>query len=291
MQKILPCLWFNDQAETAAKFYTTLFKSSKVGRVAYYGESGARVSGMKKDTVLTVEFEIEGWKILGLNGGPRFQFTPALSFMVSCETEEEIDTLWKKLSEGGTVRMGLDKYPWSTKYGWTADRFGVEWQLNLTPGLKKICPALLFVDEKFGKGEEALRFYQSVFPRSEIKDISRDEQTKSIQYCRFTLAGDEFVLMEGQGKHGFTFSLAFSFIVNCDSQKEIDEYWAKLSAGGEPSQCGWLEDKFGISWQVNPREMGDWVSDPKRSEAVMKATLQMQKIDRDKLLRVYEGKE
>jgi len=288
MKKIGSCLWFNGQAEEAAKFYTSAFKNSKIGKVARYGESAAEVSGQKVGSVMTVEFEIEGQRILCLNGGPQFKFTPSFSYFVWCENEEEIDNLWQKLAEGGEVRMGLDKYPWATKYGWTKDRFGVEWQVTLSDKKLKIAPAFLFVDKMVGKGEEAINFYMSLFPNSKVEFMKRDEANKSIMHCVFSLNGQEFVLMEGQGTHGYTFSPAFSLVVHCENQEEINGYWKKLSKDGSESQCGWLTDKYGVSWQVVPSTMGEWMTDSKKSENVMRAVIEMKKLDMARLKQAYE---
>lgn len=281
MQKIYPCLWFENQAEDAAKLYTTLFKNSRIDQIARYGESGAKVSGKKKGEVMTIDFEIENQRVMGLNGGPLFKFTPALSFFVSCDSEKEITDLWQNLSKGGEVRMGLDKYPWAEKYGWTRDRFGVEWQLMLTSNRQKIAPAFLFVDKLFGKGEEAMNFYMSLFKNSGVLSMSRDENTKTIQHCVFNLAGQEFALMEGPGTHNYTFSLAYSFVVNCESQDEVDYFWNKLSNDPAQEQCGWLMDKYGVSWQIVPNVIGKMMSDPDpvKAEKVMSAMLKMKKLD------------
>jgi len=289
MQKLTSCLWFDTQAEDAAKFYLSVFKNSKITRTACYGESAAQVSGQKKGSVMTVEFEIEHHKILGLNGGPAFKMTPALSFFIWCESDGEIDTLWKKLSDGGNVRMGLDKYPWSEKYGWTADKYGVEWQVMLSKEKQKIAPAFLFVDALFGKGEEAVSFYRSQFENSKIEFLNRDDATGTIKHCVFTLAGQPFVAMEGPGKHGFSFSLAFSLMVQCQTQAEIDRYWADLAEGGETSQCGWLKDKYGVSWQIVPAQMSEWMSSPVKAERVMHALIQMTKLDLAKLKAAAQG--
>jgi predicted 3-demethylubiquinone-9 3-methyltransferase (glyoxalase superfamily) len=164
MQKITPFLWFEDQAEEAVKFYTSIFKNSKTGRILRYGEEAAKISstGQPAGSVLTVEFEIEGQKFVALNGGPRFKFNESISFAVNCETQEEVDYFWEKL---------------------TAD-------------------------------------------------------------------------------------------------------------GGEESQCGWLKDKFGLSWQVTPSVLIDMLhdKDSEKAERVMKAMLQMQKIDIEKLKAAYRGK-
>jgi predicted 3-demethylubiquinone-9 3-methyltransferase (glyoxalase superfamily) len=119
MQKITPHLWFEDNAEEAAKFYTSLFKNSRVLDITHYGESAAEVSGRPKETVMTVTFELEGQQFMALNGGPIFKFSPAISFLISCETQQEVDNLWEKLSEGGEQEQ----------CGWLKDKFGVSWQI------------------------------------------------------------------------------------------------------------------------------------------------------------------
>ena len=119
MQKVTPCLWFDNQAEEAANFYVSIFKNSKVGSVARYGEEGAKVSGRPKGTVMTVIFQLDGQEFLALNGGPMFKFTEAISFMVNCKTQQEVDELWQKLSQGG------EEGP----CGWLKARYGLSWQI------------------------------------------------------------------------------------------------------------------------------------------------------------------
>ena len=119
MQKIIPFLWFDNQAEEAAKFYASIFKNSKIGRIARYGEAGAKVSGIAKGTVMTVEFQIEGQDFVALNGGPIFTFSPAISFVVDCKTQKEVDELWEKLSAD----------PKAEQCGWLKDKYGVSWQI------------------------------------------------------------------------------------------------------------------------------------------------------------------
>lgn len=159
MQKITPCLWFDSNAEEAAKFYTSVFKNSKIGKISRYGEAGYEVHHMPAGTVLTVEFELDGRTFTALNGGPLFKFNEAISFQVACE-----------------------------------------------------------------------------------------------------------------------------------SQQEVDYYWEALSAGGEKGHCGWLKDKFGVSWQIVPTVLGDMLGDKnaKKSESVMKALLQMRRLDIEGLRRAYE---
>lgn len=291
MQKISTCLWFDTQAEEAVRYYTKIFKNSSMGKISRYGKAIAEVAGMEPGSVLVVEFKLENQDMQALNGGPMFNFSPSLSYFISCEDEAEIDEKWKQLSGGGQVRMGLDRYPWAEKYGWTTDKFGVEWQLILAPSKKRIQPAFLFVDALFGKGEEAIKFYTSVFDDSKIESMSKDEKTNSIAHAQFTLAGESFVLMEGQGKHGHNFTHATSFVVNCDTQAEVDRYWNALSAGGSAEPCGWLMDKYGVSWQIVPRVLADLMTDPdsKKTERVMKAMVQMSKLDIEKLQQASAG--
>lgn len=119
MQKITPFLWFDDKAEEAMSFYTSIFKNSKIGNVTRYEEEGAEVSGRPAGTVMTATFELDGQEFIVLNGGPQFKFTEAISFFVNCETQEEVDELWNKLSEGGEESM----------CGWLKDKYGLSWQI------------------------------------------------------------------------------------------------------------------------------------------------------------------
>lgn len=210
MKKISTCLWFDSKGEDAANFYVSLFKKSKMGRSTRYTESTAEITGQKVGSPFTAEFEIEGQKIMCLNGGPHFKFTPALSYFVWCDSEKEIDFLWKSLSLGGKNRMTLDKYPWAEKYAWITDKYGIEWQLILKSNSQKIAPAFLFVEKMVGKGEEAIHYYLSLFKDSKIEFMHKDPKTGLVMHCMFSLNGQTFVLMEGQGEHGYTFNEAFS---------------------------------------------------------------------------------
>ena len=119
MQKITPCLWFDSQAEEAAKFYVSIFKNSKIGNMTRYGEAGAEVSGRPKGSVMTVTFEMGGQEFVALNGGPHFTFSEAISLMVKCETQKEMDEMWEKLSQGGETGQ----------CGWLKDKYGLSWQI------------------------------------------------------------------------------------------------------------------------------------------------------------------
>jgi predicted 3-demethylubiquinone-9 3-methyltransferase (glyoxalase superfamily) len=288
MEKIQPCLWFDNQAEEAAKYYCSVFADAGIRRVVPYGPAASQASGRPEGSVMTVEFELEGLRILGLNGGPHFKLNPSFSFFVGCNSEREIDGLWQGLLK--EVRMELMKYPFAEKYGWCEDRFGVNWQLILAPRRQKIVPALLFANERYGKAEEAIKFYVSQFPDSRIEMIARDEQTKAVLHSVFTLAGGDYVFMEGPLKREFGFSPAISFIVNCESQEEIDEIWSRLSAVPEAERCGWLQDRYGVSWQIVHKDWGKMISDaaPAARERLMAAILGMKKPDLKTLQQALE---
>lgn len=298
-QKIVPCLWFDEQAEEAAKFYTSLFDNSSIGDKTRYGKEGFDIHGQPEGKVMTVEFSLAGYELVGLNGGPHFNLTPAISFYVVCETEEEVDTLWEKLSEGGSTLMPLDKYDWSEKYGWVQDRFGLSWQISLgsiDDVGQKITPLLMYVTED-GQAEEAMNLYTSLFENSDVDGILRygpgEEQPEGlVTHAQFGLNGEKFMVMDSSPKHAdFTFNEALSLMIMCDSQEEVDHFWEKLSANPEAEQCGWLKDKFGVSWQVTPSILHKMLkdSDPEKADRVMKATLQMKKFNIQKIMDAFEG--
>lgn len=242
---------------------------------------------------MVVRFEIEGKLIMGLNGGPMFKINPSISLFVTCETEEEIETLWSNLIDGGTIMMALDQYPWSQKYGWVVDKFGMTWQLmlgELPIGRQKIMPCLLFVGHQYGRAEEAIKQYTSIFPNSGINRLEmyhegEPQQPGKLKFGDFRLQNELFAAMDGFGGHEFQFNEGVSFVVECDTQDEIDAYWTKLTAGGSESQCGWLKDKFGVSWQIVPTILSELMSDPEKAPRVVQAFMKMKKMDIETLLK------
>lgn len=294
MNTITPFLWFDNNAEEAVKLYASVFKNSKMGRTVRYNEASANAAGMPKGSVMTVGFELSGQKFTAINGGPAFKFTQAHSFFVQCETEDEIDKLWEKLSEDSPkIFWPLKEYPFSKKYGWVTDKFGLTWQLNFTNSPQKIAPFLMFDGKQLGKAEAAIIFYTSIFDDSHIDSLMRygsenKECEGLIVHSVFKLSGQEFVAMDSGMPNNINFNEAVSFVVNCETQDEVDHYWEKLSAVPESEQCGWLKDKFGVSWQIVPDVLSELLSDPARSQKVMKAILKMKKIDIDELQKAYE---
>lgn len=268
---IFPCLWFDNNAKQAAEFYCSLFPNAAI----------------TTDTPMVVLWQLEGLKIMGLNGGPVFKINPSISLMVTC-TADDIDSLWNKLSDGGSVMMPLDKYPWSDRYGWLVDQFGMTWQLmqgELAAGMQKIIPCMLFTGKQFGKAGEALDLYTSLFPQSQrhspvLYEEGEGQPVGYLKFGHFTLAGNLFAAMDGPGEHAFAFNEAVSFVAECSNQEEIDKYWNTLTAnGGKESRCGWLVDPYGVSWQIIPNNIGSLMMDPARSSRVMEAVMKMNKID------------
>ncbi|MDF9798704.1 putative 3-demethylubiquinone-9 3-methyltransferase (glyoxalase superfamily) [Catalinimonas alkaloidigena] len=300
-QKITTNLWFDHQAEEAVKFYTSIFKNSETLELTRFGKEGHEIHGKAEGTVMTISFQLEGQEFVALNGGPQFKFTPSVSFFIYCESRAEVDSLWRELSDEGFVMMPLQQYPFSEYYGWVQDKYGVSWQLILADQAEikqKIVPCLLFVGDQAGKVEEAMQFYTSVFEQAEIKEISRYEKGQdpnmegAINYAAFRLNGQEFKAMDSYLEHGFTFNEATSFIIHCKDQEEVDYYWNTLAEGGDEKAqaCGWLKDKYGLSWQVVPTILHELLSAPdsSKSQNVTRALLQMKKLDVAALKQAYE---
>jgi predicted 3-demethylubiquinone-9 3-methyltransferase (glyoxalase superfamily) len=181
MQKITPNLWFNDQAEEAAQFYLSVFPNSKIGTIAPYDRAAAEASGQPEGSAMTVEFELAGQQFVGLNGGPQFKFNPSISFHFKCATKNEADEVWSKLSDGGEILMPLDEYPFSERYGWCNDKYGVSWQVIFAGEREirqRITPVLMFVGDVCGKAEQAINFYTSVFDQAKAEILTAQRQRK-----------------------------------------------------------------------------------------------------------------
>lgn len=276
MSRFSTCLWFNNEAEAAADLYVNVFEEAERGIVSYYVDDEHQPKG----SVLTVEFKLAGREFMALNGGPEFTFTPAISFYVDCETEGQLQTLWKTLSADGKILMPLQTYPFSEKFGWLEDRFGVSWQLNLSGKKQSISPTLMFCNQKYGKAEEAMNHWITIFGDGKIEN-SQKNQDGTIMQALFTLRGEQFRVMDSEGQHDFDFTMGTSFCVYCENQDEIDQLWAAVTAKGKEWPCGWMEDQYGVCWQIATRDMGELMdySDPVRANRVMQALYKMKKID------------
>jgi predicted 3-demethylubiquinone-9 3-methyltransferase (glyoxalase superfamily) len=301
MQKITPHLWFDKEANEATEFYASLFPNSKVTTITtlYNTPSG--------DADI-VSFELSGQSFMAISAGPLFKFNPSISFFVNFhpskdkKARENLDQLWEKLSSGGTALMPLQQYPFSERCGWVQDKYGLSWQLILSDpkGEERpfIVPSLMFVGKGRGKAEEAVNFYLSVFNNSKRGIVARyskgqePDKEGTVMYSDFMIENQCFAAMDSARIHDFSFNEAISFIVNCDTQKEIDYYWSKLSAVPEAEQCGWLKDKYGVSWQIVPTVMNEMMKNGSREQIdrVTQAFLPMKKFDIAKLEEAYDGK-
>jgi predicted 3-demethylubiquinone-9 3-methyltransferase (glyoxalase superfamily) len=300
--KITPHLWFDKEAREAAELYVSAFGgSSKITNVRTLRDTPSGDSDI-------VSFELSGQPFMAISAGPLFKFNPSVSFMVNFDpsrdenARQNLDAMWEVLSADGTALMALDHYPFSERYGWVQDKYGLSWQLILSDpeGEERpfIIPSLLFVGDVVGKAEEAVDLYLSVFRDAKRGDVVRygkgqePDQEGTIMFSDFMLEGQWFAAMDSAHEHNFGFNEAISFMVSCDTQDEIDYYWDKLSAVPEAEQCGWLKDKFGLSWQVVPTAMDEMMSKGTREQIdrVTQAFLPMKKLEIEPLEKAYEGK-
>jgi predicted 3-demethylubiquinone-9 3-methyltransferase (glyoxalase superfamily) len=249
------------------------------------------------DVVTLVLF---GQEFTLISAGPLFKFNPSVSFLVICDTKDEVESLWQGLSAGGTALMELDEYPFSEKYGWTMDKYGVSWQVMFKDHREvkqRITPTIMFVGDVAGKAEEAINFYASVFHNAKVGDIDRygpgEEPDKegTVRHAAFTLEGQEYAAMDSALEHNFSFNEAISLIVHCQTQEEIDHFWAALSADPQAEQCGWLKDRYGFSWQIVPDVLDEMLKDQdqERVARVTEAFLVMKKLDIAKLEEAFAG--
>jgi predicted 3-demethylubiquinone-9 3-methyltransferase (glyoxalase superfamily) len=294
MHKIAPHLWFEKEAVEAAEFYVSTFSDSRITNLTTLYDTPSGDCDV-------VSFDLFGQPYMAISAGPLFKFNPSVSFLVSCDTKQEVDGLWSKLSERGTALMQLDSYPFSELYGWTEDKYGLSWQIMYAGEQEigpRITPTLMFVGKVCGKAEEATKFYASVFRNSETgpilrygKDEEPDEEG-TIKHAAFTLEGQRFAAMDSARGHDFAFNEAVSLIVKCDTQADIDHYWHSLSAVPEAEQCGWLKDRYGLSWQIVPSSMEEMMRNGSKEQIarVTEAFLKMKKFHIAELERAYEGR-
>lgn len=289
---IIPHLWFDREAREATQFYTSLFSNSKITHTTtlYNTPSG--------DCDI-VSFKLAHQPFMAISAGPLFKFNPSISLLVYCESKEEAKKLWEKLLPDGSPLMELATYPFSKLYGWIEDKYGLSWQVMFKedyPLPQKIVPTFMFVGTQCGRAEEAIRFYTSIFPNSHIPHIDRYEKGEepnaegSLKHALFVLEGQPFAVIDSAYEHNFAFNEAISLIVNCHTQKEIDNYWEKLSAFPEAEQCGWLKDKYGLSWQIVPSVLNEMLQDQnkKKVASVTQAFLKMKKFNINELKKAYE---
>jgi predicted 3-demethylubiquinone-9 3-methyltransferase (glyoxalase superfamily) len=286
---IVPHLWFDKEAREAAGFYTTIFPHSKVTNLTTLHDTPSGDCDV-------VSFDLSGHPFMAISAGPLFTFNPSVSFIVNFDPSRDknarknLDAMWEGLSQGGTALMPLDKYPFSERYGWIQDQYGLSWQLILSnpDGEERpfIVPSLMFVGAVCGKAEEASNFYLSVFKNTKRGIIARyprgmePDKEGTIMFTDFMIENVWFAAMDSAREHNFIFNEAISLMVYCDNQKEIDYYWEKLSKVPEAEQCGWLKDRYGFSWQIVPTAMDEMMTKgtPEQVARVTQAFLPMKKL-------------
>jgi predicted 3-demethylubiquinone-9 3-methyltransferase (glyoxalase superfamily) len=294
MQIIIPHLWFDKEAKDAAGLYTSIFPGSKI-------HQSITLHNTPSGSVEPVSFELAGQSFQAISAGPLFKFNPSVSFHVRYKSKDEVDVVWHKLLPGGQVLMDLGAYPFSEKYGWLQDKYGLSWQIDYVGEAEikqMVTPMIMFVGKVCGKAEEAVNYWSSLFPNGSFSRLMRygqgEEPDKegTLKYGAFSLLGQEFETMDSAYEHAFQFNEAISFIVYCDNQTEIDHYWQKLSAVPEAEQCGWLKDKYGLSWQIVPRDMVRLLNSGSQeiTDRVTQALLVMKKLDLARLQAASEGR-
>jgi predicted 3-demethylubiquinone-9 3-methyltransferase (glyoxalase superfamily) len=276
-KSITPCIWFNNQAKEAATLYCSAFENAKI----------------TAQSPIVTEINVSGQSLVLLDGGPMYQANASISFFYNCKTGAEFDRIWSALGKEGIVLMPADKYPWSEKYGWINDTFGVSWQLSFDSRNQtgeKITPCLMFTGKQYGRVDEAIAHYSSIFKNPSVNGILRytanesPDQEGKVKHAEIMLNGQKFMLMESAASHNFSFTEGVSLTIYCETQEEIDYYWEKLTQSGKESMCGWLVDKFGVSWQIIPSILGKIMNDPGKAGKAAKAFMAMRKLNIEQIV-------
>ncbi len=289
MQRIVPNLWFNKNAEEAADFYCRAFPRSRTLVTGRYPETG--LADFQKDFAglpVVVSVWIQGSELTLINSNDTFRPNSAISLMANFaplqydgagKAVAAIDEAWAVLSDGGKVLMPLQSYPFSDKYGWVEDKYGVSWQLILTDPESEpasfLMPALMFAGRRQNQAKEAIDFYVASLPEAEVEEIYSYEEdegpatTESIMYGAFTTMGQWIVAMDSGVEQDLSFNPGVSLEIRCNNQEQIDQVWDALTANPAAEQCGWLEDKFGVSWQVVPENIDELMEHPDAFQHMM----------------------
>lgn len=292
MQKIVPHLWFDKEAQQAITQYTQLFAESHIQQIS-------NIQDTPSGDVSIFAFQLAKLDFQAINAGPYFKFNESISLFVSVDSAEEVDWLYHALVEDGKVLMPLDTYDFCPRYAWVADRYGLNWQLMFNSEkrpIQKIRMGLLFSMAHCGLAEAAINEYSTIFKNVQKGEVSyykpgeAADPAAKINYAELHLDGLDLVVMD----HGYSgiadFNEAISFMVLCEDQAEIDYYWERLSFDPEAEQCGWLKDRFGVSWQIVPRNMGGFIQGPPDAvNRVTQAFLSMKKFDLAALDAAFKG--
>lgn len=300
MRGIRSSLWVADDADGAVELYTSLFEDSAVGDRLAYTEAGQGIHGREPGSTMTIEFSLAGRQFIALEGGPAIRMNPSISLAVACPSPEEVDRLHDALVPDGRTLMEPGSYDWAQRYCWIEDRWGLSWQITYpqenAPAEKAVAPSFLFVGDVYRRGQEALEFYTSVFENSRIEQVVRNEEGEAagtVLWSQFALDGETYSLMENGDEHEFAFGEGYSLMVECESQEEIDHYWEALGKDSKKlGPCGWLQDRFGVAWQVAPVRLNDMLRDgnPDQVRRVTDCFMKMEgKLGLPELEAVYSG--
>lgn len=282
MQNLTVNLWMQGNGEEAGEFYArSLPEATTEVESRYPNEGLLDFQQPFAGKPLTVSLWVRGRKITLVNAGGEFAPNPSISIILVFNTgqRESLDATWSALMEGGTALMPLDAYPFSTRYGWVKDKYGVSWQLmessEPVEPRASVIPSLMFGGAAQNRAAEAIEFYgqvlgaklDSVYPYGQPTESATAE---ALMYAQFTLGDDCVAAMDSGVPQDFTFTPGVSLEWHCDGQAEIDRVWDAMSAVPEAEACGWLTDKFGVSWQIVPSNMGELMERPGAFENMLK---------------------
>lgn len=278
-QKIVPNIWCNGTAEEQASFYAGVFRDTATDVIARYPEEGLpEFQQAMAGQALTVDVTVRDLRLSLINAGPEFRPNPSISMMCNFDpvlyddAADYLEQVYTALVAGGRVLMELGEYPFSPKYAWIEDRWGVNWQLILTDpdGDPRpfLMPALMFGGAAQNRCREAVDHYIGLFPDSawgqqaEYPAPTGPAPAGALMFSDFQLLGQWFVAMDSGVEQDFSFDEGVSLMVSAHGQGEIDAYWAGLSRVPEAEQCGWCKDEYGLSWQVVPDTMAELMARP-----------------------------
>lgn len=291
VQKIVPNIWCNGNAEEAGRFYAAVLPETSTRVTSRYPEEGLLdFQRPLAGAPLTVEVLVRGFELVLVNAGDEFRPNPAISFMLNFDpllfdgdeqaARDALDELWGRLEAGGTVRMPLGEYPFSAHYGWIEDRYGVSWQLMLTDAAGEprpfVIPALTFGGPHQNSAGEAVDHYVATLDDAELgqrllfAEAHGPAAAGSVQFSEFRVGEEWFTAFDAAAEQDFTFDCGVSLEVKCGDQAEIDRLWEALSSAPEAEQCGWCRDRFGVNWQIVPANMGELMQRPGAFERMLR---------------------
>lgn len=294
MQRIVPNIWTNRSADEAADFYLAAFPEARIVEKTTYPQDGLLDFQQEfAGKTLGISLEIGGYQLMLINAGDEFTLTPAISFFLNfdpafrVDARGDLDRVWQALAADGQVLMDLGEYPFSKRYGWVQDKFGVNWQIILTDPEGEprpfVVPNLMYSGPAQNQAAEAVDFYLEVLPESKLGSrvtypAAQGPATEdSVIFSDFQVYGHWLSAMDSGVEQPFSFNPGVSLQINVSGQAELDRIWAELSAVPEAEQCGWLTDRYGVSWQVTPDNLDELLAKP----GAFARFLQMKKIQID----------